>query len=113
MDYDKYSRAAFEACGRNSDDARRLSERLQEVVNAELHPVILAAFQRVVAALNARGHDLRPYGDIVAGDVSFRDQTSQCDCKLRLACDVIISAGYSHTMTPEQADGELRNDTGP
>ena len=112
MDYDRYSKAAFEACGLNSEAARRLSDQLQEDVNAELHPAILAAFQKIVAALNARGHSLRPYGEIRAGDVSFWDQTTHRDCKLRLAYDVTISAGYAHTVTPEQADEQLRKDTG-
>jgi hypothetical protein len=111
MDYDKYSKAAFEACGLNSQAARRLSDQLQEDVNAELHPVILAAFQKIITALNARGHSLRPYGEIRVGDVSFWDQTTHRDCALRLAFDVVISAGYAHTVIPKQADEQLRKDT--
>jgi hypothetical protein len=110
MDYDKYSKAAFDACGLNNEAARKLSDQLQKDVNAELHPVILAAFERIVCGLNGRGHNLCPYGEIRAGDVSFWDQTMHRDCKLRLAYDVVISAGYAHTVTPEQADEQLRKD---
>ena len=111
MDYEKYSKAAFEACGLNSEAARKLSDQLQEDVNAKIHAVVFAAFERIVAGLSARGHELRPYGEIRPGEVSFWDKTDHGDCKLRVAYDVVISAGYAHTVTAEEAEEQFLKDT--
>ena len=111
MDYNKYSKAAFESCGLNSEAARTLADQLQADVNVEMHSVLLSAFQKIISELNERGHHLRPYGEIRPGDVSFRDHTRHDDCQLRLAYDVVISAGYSHTVTPQQAAEQFAKDT--
>ena len=111
MNYDRYSKAAFEVCGLNSEAARKLSDQLQEDVNADIHAAVLAAFERVVANLNARGHKLHPYGELRPGDVDFRDQTNDDDCKLRLGYYVTMCAGYAHTVTPEEAEEQFLKDT--
>jgi hypothetical protein len=110
MDFDKYSKAAFESCGLNSEAARALADQLQADVNTELHAAVFSAFQKVITELNARGHHLTLYGEIRPGDVSFWDQTRHDDCQLRLAYDVVISAGYSHTVTPQQAAEQFSKD---
>lgn len=111
MDYDKYSKVKFESCGFNSEAARALADQLQVDVNVELHAAVLSSFQKIISELNMRGHHLTPYGEIRPGDVSFRDHSRHDDCQLRLAYDVVISAGYSHTVTPQQAAEQLAKDT--
>jgi hypothetical protein len=78
---------------------RSLAEKLQEAVLRKMAPVIAEAFARVVAALNANGHNLAPYGVARPGEFMFRDESEQGQCRLRLACDVIISAGYADTSS--------------
>jgi hypothetical protein len=99
MDFEKYSKQNFALCGVNSDAARRLADDLRNDVNEEIHTVVLTAFLNVIEKLNTLGHHLTPYDEISPGDISFRNEPTEKQCCLRLACDVIISAGYSHTIS--------------
>ena len=98
MEYSKYSKNEFDKAGINSDRARALADKLQEDVLQELNKEIEAAFLKIVTRLNAEGHDLSPYSEIVPGEYAFRGKEDNGNCGLRLACDVVISAGYSHTI---------------
>jgi hypothetical protein len=98
MEYSKYSKKEFEKAGINSTHARALADKLQEDVLLELHNEIEAAFLKVVSRLNKEGHDLSLYGKLAPGEYEFRGKQKNGNCGLRLACDVIISAGYSHTV---------------
>jgi hypothetical protein len=102
MDFEKYSKQRFEAHGLNTPAARQLADELQDDVSREIHGAVLAAFMKVVEGLNAQGHSLTPYGEIKVGDISFREEACEGRCNLRLACDVVISAGYSHTLTADE-----------
>jgi hypothetical protein len=102
MNFAKYSKQQFEACGLDTPAARQLAAALQDKVASEINGAVLAAFMGVVAGLNAQGHNLTPYGEIRVGDISFRDEPGEGRCNLRLACDVVISAGYSHTATADE-----------
>ena len=93
----------FAERGIDSLAARELADELQDDVAAELDAVISATFQKVVDALNAQGHNLALYGKAKVGDISFRDELQEDCCFLRLACDVVISAGYAHTEPPTKA----------
>jgi hypothetical protein len=106
MDFEKYSRLQFESRGVDSPAARELADELQDDVAQEIHTSVLAAFLKVVEGLNAQGHNLQPYDEISIGDISFRDEQVEGECFLRLACDSTISAGYSHTITPGEAEVE-------
>jgi hypothetical protein len=103
MNFEKYSKRQFEARGIDSRAARELADELQDDVAREIHEAVLAAFMKVVEGLNAQGHGLTPYDEIRVGDISLRDESGDGRCNLRLACDVVISAGYSHTV----AAGEI------
>jgi len=106
MNYEKYSKQQFESLGLDSPAARKLADELQEDVTREIHDAVLAAFSRVVEGLNARGHNLGA-DEIRIGDIAFRDESADGQCYLRLGCDVVISAGYSHTITAEEAEAEF------
>ncbi|WP_226705216.1 hypothetical protein [Microbulbifer elongatus] len=96
MDIAKYSRSAFEKAGLNSDKARDLANELEDAVLLELHQTIESAFLQIVSRLNSAGHDLLPYMEVVPGEYVFRGKAAEDGCGLRLACDVVVSAGYSH-----------------
>ena len=112
MNFERYSKQQFESLGLNTPAARKLADELQIDVNDEIHEAVLSAFQNVVQRLNARGHSLTPYDEIRAGDISFRDEQIDGNCCLRLGCDVVISAGYAHTMTIEEIDAEIAKGSG-
>lgn len=97
MDFKKYSKQQFESPELNTDAARKLADDLQDDVSREMHMSLLEEFRKIIDALNELGHNLRVYGEIKIGDISFRDESNE-QCKLRLACDVVISAGYSDTI---------------
>ena len=114
MNYKKYSKKNFAELGRNTPEARTLADQLEKDVTLELHKIILPKFQEIISKLNAIGHNLRPYEEIEPGDISFRDEALEKDCYLRLACDFVISSGYAHTISIEEAEQELFNEaTGP
>ena len=107
MNLDKYSQREFESRGLDTPAARQLADELQDDVAKEIHEALLAAFLKIVAGLNAHGHNLTPYDEIRIGDISFRDEPGEGQCRLRLACDVVISAGYAHTLTAEEIEAEI------
>ncbi|BAY16058.1 hypothetical protein NIES21_18810 [Anabaenopsis circularis NIES-21] len=104
MNFEKYSKQQFDACGLDTSAARQLADELQDDVAKEIHEVVLTAFLKVVEELNARGHNLTPYDEIQVGDIPFRDESSKERCNLRLACDIIISTGYSHTLAADEIE---------
>jgi hypothetical protein len=112
MNIEKNSKQQFESLGLNTPAARKLADELQIDVNDEIHDAVLSAFRKVVQCLNAQGHRLTPYGEIRAGEISFRDEQIDGECCLRLGCDVVISAGYAHTMTVEEIDAEIAKGSG-
>ncbi len=91
-----FSLSAFLAAD-SPEAARQLADQLQAAVLRELDEVILSRWREIVERLNALGHDLRPYREQAPGDLHVRDDSLDeegYDCKLRLACDVTISAGF-------------------
>ena len=67
------------------------------------------AAQRVVRELNKMGHrlaleDSEGAGTDTPAGLSFRDERglgSGNECRLRLAFDLTVSAGYAHLISPE------------
>lgn len=84
--------------GLNTEASRKLADELQEDVSIEIHITVLEEFRKIIDALNAQGHTLKVDGEIKIGDMPFRDESKDGQCNLRLACDVVISAGYSETI---------------
>jgi hypothetical protein len=103
MNYEKFSKQQFLLRGTDTTAAQKLADELQEAVAQEMHQTVLAKFSTIVEELNALGHHLVPYDEIAVGDLTFRDEPTEGDCRLRLACDVVISAGYADTEPPSKA----------
>jgi hypothetical protein len=110
MNFEKYCKEQFDSRGRDTLAARQLADELVAEVNAEIHTAVLPVFMRLVKGLNALGHNLTEYDPITPGDIAFRDEPTDGDCYLRLGCNVVISAGYSHTMTADEAYAEFTKD---
>jgi hypothetical protein len=102
MNYEKYTRERFDALGLDSPEARALADQLQDDVCTELHSVILPKFQEIVSRLNARGHNLTPCDPIEPGVIAYRDEPTEGECRLRLACDTVVSAGYAHMISAKE-----------
>lgn len=107
MNFERYSKEQFESLGLNTLAARKLADELQLDVNEELQAAVLPAFLKIIERLNAQGHNLAAYDEIRAGDISFRDVPTEGQCCLRLGCDVVISAGYSHTRMIDEVEDEI------
>ena len=103
MDYARYSKQQFAERGLDSLPARQLADELQNDVAEELRATVSAAFLKIIEGLNAQGHNLAPYGEEKIGDIAFRDEPQEDFCFLRLACDVVISAGYADTEPATKA----------
>jgi hypothetical protein len=98
---ERYSAAAFEAAGVDTRQAAELAAALQQEVLTELETPIREHLLRIIDRLNGMGHDLHPYTPLVAGELTFRDEAGQegtesYRCRLRLALDYLVSAGYAH-----------------
>lgn len=107
MNFEKYCKQQFDAHGLNTLAARKLADELQDDVTEEIHAAVLSAFLHIVERLNAHGHNLLLDGESSAGDVSFRDEPVEGECYLRLGCNVVVSAGYAHTMTTDEIEAEI------
>lgn len=94
MNFELFSRAMFDSLAPDAEAARLLADELQDAVLAELGAMLQERFNSIVAELNARGHNLTPYGAQSDGELHSRDYSDPARCALRLAVDVTISAGY-------------------
>lgn len=101
MEYAKFSKSTFDRLGFDSPEAKSLAEQLQADVMLELHQAVLPVLHAIVAHLNTQGHCLTLY-DEGPGEVAYRDISGPEECKLRLACDIVVSAGYGHLLSADQ-----------
>ena len=98
MQVDLFSPTAFEQLD-SPVFARALANKLQDAVLQELGAAVSTAFTKVIAELNATGHNLQAYEDPSPGCLAFRDEPTKNACLLRLAIDIVVSAGYRDTVT--------------
>lgn len=111
---ERFRSEEFARVGLDTDAARDLSALLENEVCNEMQTVLKSSFRSIVSRLNSMGHDLKLY-DEALGEIAFRDDyesDSGYHCKLRVACDLIISSGYAHLIpnidtdeTTEMFDG--------
>ena len=98
---DRFSLSEFEDSRTDKRVLRAKSDLLQDEVAQELHEVVMQLMKNIADRLNRLGHNLRPYDKPEIGVIGFRDDQhdeSGYDCKLRLGCDVTISAGYADVI---------------
>jgi hypothetical protein len=103
---ERFSAASFAACGVDSEASRHLANELARVITEEMQDSIEQTLSRIVVALNSMGHDLRLEYPPALGDVSYRDDwqdESGYHCKLRVAADLVISTGYGHISSDDEA----------
>lgn len=103
---ERFSASAFDALGIDSKEAREHADLLAEEIQMEMHKVIFSHFEKIIKKLNEMGHNLKPYGEIRPGEISFRndyEDENGYKCKLRVAIDTIVSTGYAHIIEPDQS----------
>ena len=92
-----FSPDAFEAHLAAEGNSILLSYELKISIHRELHSQVNRFVNRVIARLNALGHNLRPDYDPEPGDYAYRDDWFEGDeyhCRLRVGVDDVISVGY-------------------
>jgi hypothetical protein len=107
----RFSKEAFAKCGLDTQAARDLADSLAQEVREEAHHIIQEYMHKVAARLNEMGHNLRsesdsPGDNLYPGDISYRDDWQDeggYHCRLRIAIATVISTGYAHLLTAEDA----------
>ena len=102
----RFSSSAFESCGLDSEEARKLADLLAIEVEMEMEEAVKTKMTSIVGRMNEMGHNLKPE-QIALGELSYRDDYLDAQgyhCKLRVAVDVIISTGYAHLTSPDALD---------
>src|SRR6266404_3075871 len=102
---ERFSLAAFEVRGLDTEAARDLADSLADEIQKEMHEVVLVHFANVVERLNAMGHALKPEYPPMPGDLSYRDDwedDSGYHCRLRVGFDCIVSTGFAHLLKPDE-----------
>jgi hypothetical protein len=94
MNAAQFSPAAFEFHVGDPEAARQLADELEKAVLAEVGKAARARFRELVAALNAVGHHLTPYGLATDGSEEAKDYSDPNQCALWLSLEVSIAAGY-------------------
>jgi len=97
----RFSSAAFEACGLDSDAARKLADLLADEIQKELHKMLTAKLLIIIERLNGMGHRLKLAYPPVPGEISYSDEWEDetgYHCKMRVALDTVVSTGYAHLI---------------
>jgi len=94
MNVENFSPAAFEFHTGDPDAARQLADTFEAQILAEVGKAARARFREIVAALNAVGHRLMPFGVATDGTEEAKDYSDPNQCALWLGIEVAVSAGY-------------------
>jgi len=101
----RFSSQEFDARGLDTSAARKLAGQLRREVEKALHEVVACEFLQIIDRLNTMGHSLRACGRQKVGELAYRDYgpsgRSEA-CRLRLAVDTVVSAGYAHLLTEDE-----------
>jgi hypothetical protein len=102
---DRFSAREFARLGVDSEAAAILALELEQAVGEQIFVKLKEAAESIVRQLNEQGHalalDEEQIGDpLLPIGISFRDEAADASgvarCKLRLAFDLTVSAGYAH-----------------
>ena len=102
---DRFSAREFARRGLDSEESAILALELEQAVGEQIFIKLKEAAQSIVRELNERGHSLSLDEEQVDDPwlpigISFRDESQGesgiSRCKLRLAFDLTVSAGYAH-----------------
>lgn len=103
---ERFSAASFAVLGPGSDAARELADLLAEEIQNEMHQVIGPHLSKIIERLNAMGHSLKAQYPPAPGDYAYRDDWKDEDgyhCKLLVGLDTVVTTGYGHLLTVEEA----------
>jgi hypothetical protein len=101
----QFSAAEFADRGLDSESAAVLALELEHAVGLQIFVKLKEAAAAIVRQLNAQGHSLsldeeQTDDPLLPLGISFRDESVDASgaarCKLRLAFDLTVSAGYAH-----------------
>ncbi len=101
----RFSATEFARLGLDSEGAAILALELEQAVGEQIFVKLKQVAQSIVQELNDLGHSLsldeEQTGDpLLPIGISFRDEAQGASgvarCKLRLAFDLTVSAGYAH-----------------
>jgi hypothetical protein len=102
---ERFSATAFERSGLDSESAKVLCDALEMEIQQLLHSIVSEKLNEIVEQLNTMGHRLRFYEPPRPGDIAYRDdwvdEQDEYHCRLRVACDTVISTGYAHLWNPD------------
>jgi hypothetical protein len=110
----RFGKERFRVEAEVSPGARDLADQLQAEVVQLLQDCVTTKMREIVSALNEQGHQLHFYYPPEPGHVAFRDDCrsgSTNECDLRLAVDVVVSAGFRDTVP--STDEASEKDRGP
>jgi hypothetical protein len=102
---DQFSAHEFARLGLDSEPAAVLALELEHAVGQQIFLKLKEAAQAIVRQLNEQGHALsldeeQTDDPLLPLGISFRDESAAGAgvprCKLRLAFDLTVSAGYAH-----------------
>jgi hypothetical protein len=101
MNFDQYSRSEFEMLGHGTDEAHALADRMKKEVQSDLYELIRPRMLEIASELKKRGHDLTEDTKNYPDCICFREvgEEKQRAPGLILAVDLVISAGFPHTLT--------------
>ncbi len=108
---ERFSSDAFTSRGLDTEAARELAESLADEVRVEMHQALEMHLRKIVERLNAMGHNLKaeassPGDNSYPGDVAYLDDWEDetgYHCKLRLGIYTVITTGYAHFISDEEA----------
>ena len=106
---ERFSSERFEALGLDTPEAAELVKGLEKALVLAMDGAVKQAFGKIAEKLNAMGHQLQIYDD-APGTLTFREDWEDEDgyhCKLRIAFDSVISAGYADLWKPDEPELDL------
>lgn len=105
----RFGKERFRVEAEISPGARHLADQLQAEVLQLLQDCVTTKMRDIVTALNEQGHQLHLYYPPEPGHLAFRDDCGRSgtnECDLRLAVDVLVSAGFRDTAPSTDESSE-------
>ena len=113
---ERFSAESFASLGLGTEAARDRADLLAEEIQKEMYRVIEPHLSRIIEDLNAMGHTLKPEYPHIPGDFSYRDDWKDeggYHCKLLVAFDTIVTTGYGHLITVDEALASAASNADP
>jgi hypothetical protein len=101
---EKFSSFAFEQCGLDTEEAKKLSDLLAQEIQQNLGLVIKNKLEQAIGKLNEMGHELKlieEKADYI-GYSAVLNTNPKCSYKLRIDFDSVVMTGYSHLNSLEE-----------